>query len=211
MPSLFQKRRPILIPLALVLAVVLGTAVSSAAAPTEPAGITVLRSMDVSPDSLKYLLRWPQSVDAKGPAESYTLNVTSTKTGATLIVNRTAASLVDSFTVAKPVWGDSVSFTAKVQARRRALASAWASVTWKYRRVDSIPPTPGPITVDSSQVVAVSRADVRPIVVSVAPGDSVQLCAFVTLADGSKAMTEQAAGIAECRSRFAQYLSERSA
>jgi hypothetical protein len=150
-------RRNRLAPLALLILPVALTAALGAERPTAPppapAAVTVAALRAASPDSLKYLVRWTVSGDSLGMAESYNLQVTSSKTGATKLVNRNLPGTVDSFTVAKPVYADSVSFTARVVARRRAYTSAAAVAVWTYVRRDQPPPPPGSVTVDSSQVI----------------------------------------------------------
>ncbi len=167
---------------ALAIVAVLATFVScepkKADAATIPNAITVL-SESTSTDSLKYLLRWTIAADAFGAVDGYVVGVTSTK-GFTL--NHTIAGTVDSFTVAKPAIGDSVSFTADVKATRRGITGPSATVSWKYIRKDQAPPAPGPIKVDSSQVLGVF---VRPDVVNLAAGDSVHVCPFVVMGDST--------------------------
>ena len=174
-----MRPRYLAVLMALVAACTLNACSTKAAdAKTIPNGITVMEVAS-SPDSLKYVLRWTTTADAFGPVDGYIVIYSSTKGFA---FNHIVPSTVDSFTVAKPAVKDSVSFTVKVQATRRGIAGPAASVTWKYIRKDVAPPQPGPIVVDSTQVIGVY---IRPHTITVATGDSVQACAFVVMGDSS--------------------------
>lgn len=161
--------------LALVLA---GCSPKDANAKNIPNGITVL-AVAAPGDSLKYILRWTSTTDAFGPVDGYSVGVTSTR-GFTF--NHTTTATVDSFSTAKPAFGDSVVFTAKVQATRRGVLGPQATTSWKYKRKDQPPPAPGPIVVDSTQIIGVF---VRPEVVNIASGDTVHVCSFVLMADST--------------------------
>lgn len=205
----FRAATPALIAAALCLA---AGCTRDAAARDVPHAVTVLH-VSTSPDSLKYVLRWTASTDALGSADSYKLQVSSSKaTG--FLVSRTITGTVDSFTVAKPAPGDSVTFTAQVAAIRRGLVSAFAVVSWKYRRPDAPPPPPA-ITVDSSQIAMLF---VRPQVVTLAVGDTAQVCALGVRRDSTtrivvpKGVTsaDSAGYVSACRPVYTAWLSERA-
>lgn len=164
-------------------------------------------------DSVKYRVSWTAP---SGTVTNYQLRLL--RGPDTLVAHQLAgARLVDTVATVRPsVATDSIG-PMKVIVRALNCPGAgiqcangpFASTSSWYIKMKAIAPgTPGGLGVDT--LASVMQIFVRPNLVAVTPGVTIQLCAFAVLSDGTTEILGQPESVSVCMNRYNSWLAERN-
>lgn len=132
---------------------------------------------------LKFNVGWTTNSDALGTPDSVVLHVQTPTSLSGMPYRMGFVNTVSSNVFYVPLPSDTVTFTVELTAYRRTLPSSVTRRTYLY---------------DPSAVLQIVKLYLKPDSVTIAPGQSVQFCAFLQYNDSTVVIRQQDQGTPEC-------------
>ena len=142
-----------------------------------------VRAVGVSTDTVWFEVSCAPVADENGAADAY---IDSVFVGSTLVHAARVTVPADTFGVARPGPGGTVTLTVRMRAVRRTLVGPASEHAWSFTEVDTPPPAPDSIAVDTINHTSSTPNLMRvsPDRVTVIAGDSTLVRAVEITADG---------------------------